>query len=119
MRGIFWSLAFVVLIGAVTTLYARAADERQLSGDFRFFSGSLGESGSPKKDDVKLQLHFTGKLASDLYGYLGPKAKIDSCEPGEQTRSRGDLVCIRDAKDTRCWTGLNVMTGHTTNGIIC
>src|SRR5258708_293419 len=67
---------------------ANASDEKAspLAGSYWEYSGALGEDDLPKKNDAKVSITFTGKLAANMFGRLGPSAKYQSCSDDEETR---------------------------------
>jgi hypothetical protein len=91
-----------------------------LRGDYLEYSGTLDDALLPTKSDSKLEVRVTGKLAADMFRHLGPAAKSQSCGNAEETRSRGDLICVSGAgKGAECFIGLDVLKGRSINGRVC
>jgi hypothetical protein len=94
---------------------------KPLRGDYQVYGGTLAELAPPTKKDRKVAFMFTGPLAKDLFGQIGPDLK-DACGagPDHRTRYRGDLSCVWTKEDGyACYFGLDVPTGKSTNGSIC
>jgi hypothetical protein len=121
----------VSLVSALAlTSVALAADPKEaagrygakpLKGDYYVYGGSLGDSVPPTAKDRKVAMMFTGPLAKELFGQIGPDQK-NACGdgPDHRTRLRGDLSCVWQKDDGyACYFGLDVPTGKSTYGSIC
>lgn len=94
---------------------------RRFSGRYSFYSGSLGEIALPTRKDAKISMEISGTVAARMYGYMGAAAKIDSCSDTEETRSRDQLVCVREkaSGSVTCHFGFDMRTGKSIGGVIC
>jgi hypothetical protein len=94
---------------------------RKFSGEYSFYSGSLGEIALPTRKDAKVSMEISGTVAARMYGYMGAAAKINSCNDTEDTRSRDQLVCIREktSGSVTCHFGFDMRTGKSIGGVIC
>jgi len=126
-------LAFIVAALVLSSL-GKAADHaaekkpktwdgrpKPLKGDYQVYGGTLSEAMPPTSKDRKVAFMFTGPLAKELFGQIGPDAKI-SCSDAEgyRERNRGDLSCTYKKEDGySCYFGLDVPTGKSTYGANC
>jgi hypothetical protein len=123
--------ARLVFIVAALTLYslAKAAEKKPgagdgrpkpLKGDYQVYGGTLSEAMPPTSKDRKVAFMFTGPLAKELFGQIGPDMKLSCSDAaGYRERRRGDLMCTHDEDGYSCYFGLDVPTGKSTNGAIC
>jgi hypothetical protein len=123
-------LAFVVF-APVLALYAQAQPTakkpetwdgrpKPLKGDYQVYGGTLSEAVPPTGKDRKVAFMFTGPLAKELFGQIGPDVKMSCSDAvGYRERRRGDLMCTYDTDGYSCYFGLNVPTGKSTSGAIC
>lgn len=105
-----------------TPLAGTYLETKPLKGEYFEFSGALGEQGPPSRSDAKVSLHITGKLATDMFRYLGRSARIPNCASDQtgETRARRDLECYSDGKSgAECYVGIDMVKGHSTGGVIC
>lgn len=114
----------VMLTSVAFNANANAIDHKtsQLVGDYLIYSGTLDDINLPKKNDAKIAIMFTGKLAADMFRYLGPKSKIDYCLDGKEAeaRSKNDLICIAGGEHgVECHIGIDILKGRSMNGLIC
>lgn len=94
---------------------------KPLQGDYQVYGGELGDAVPPTAKDRKVAFMFKGPLAKELFGQIGPDAKV-ACSSAEdyRERNRGDLSCTYTKDEGyRCYFGLNVPTGKSTYGSIC
>lgn len=112
----------ILLLAASSLASAAPPDStpKPLKGDYQVYGGSLGDMEPPTPKDRKVAFMFTGPLAKDLFGQIGPDMK-DTCgaSPTHRERQRGDLSCTRDTDGYRCYFGLNVVTGKGMDGSTC
>ncbi len=97
------------------------ANPKPIQGDYQVYGGTLAELAPPTKKDRKVAFMFSGSLAKDLFGQIGPDLK-DACGagPDHRARHRGDLSCVWTKTDGySCYFGLDVITGKSTYGSIC
>jgi hypothetical protein len=120
-----------VAFAAVVALYAQAQPSvkkpetwdgrpKPLKGDYQMYGGTLSEALPPTTKDRKVAFMFTGPLAKELFGQIGPDVKMSCSDAaGYRERRRGDLMCTHDEDGYSCYFGLNVPTGKSINGAIC
>lgn len=99
------------------------AAPRPLNGNYQVYGGSLSDMLPPTPTDRNLTFQFEGKTAKDFFDYIGPdvkKEKACTSDPDYRERRRGDLLCAY-WKDSgyRCFLGLDLRSGKSSNGSIC
>lgn len=116
-------LSVAMLTVMVIDASANAVDHKTspLAGDYMIYSGTLDDTNLPKNSDAKLAITITGKLAADMFKYLGASAKIDYCLTDKETaRAKNDLICIAGgAGGVECHIGIDILKGRSINGLIC
>jgi hypothetical protein len=120
------------LVSSVLTIACLCAVNVRANDDWRYtfhpaeveyapYSGSLDDSGPPKKGDHKVSFRLSGSAARELFNGIGPdRREACTAEPGTRVRYRGDLYCSRKGKSTyACYFGIDLRNGKSTHGIIC
>jgi len=110
------AMGAVVLIGFPLGLYAQHVGSVAFSGEYHFFSGTVGEKGPPTKKDMKVGLSLSGALALRMYQSMGSAAHIESCGDGDDDlRLRGDLLCSRNklTGKAECDVGIDLHSGKS------
>lgn len=88
-----------------------------ITGSYMFYGGDYDNGqGPPGSDDAKIAMSFRGKMAADMYRYMGPANQLKAeynCGDFER-REKGQLACKRDRKTgaTYCHINLNLKTGQ-------
>ncbi|HWW73705.1 MAG TPA: hypothetical protein VN089_27515 [Duganella sp.] len=99
------------------------AEPRPLIGNYQVYGGSLSDMLPPTPADRNLAFEFQGQTAKDLFEYIGPdvkKGKACTDNPDYRERRRGDLHCVYwKTSGYRCFLGLDLRLGKSTNGSIC
>jgi|GEM_PF-4703314 len=107
----------VVVILSVQSGSVRGADDGKFSGEYRFFSGEVGEMGQPTQKDAKVGLSFSGALAQRMYRNMGAAAHTDACsgDDKEDIRIKGNLLCSRDkvTGKAECDVGIDIHSGKS------
>jgi hypothetical protein len=93
----------------------------KFSGEYDLFSGEIGEKGLPTSKDAKVGMHVSGAMASRMYQYLGTAARANSCSDEDETRAKGDLVCVKNkvSGKAECYFGLNLRSGKSIETFDC
>jgi hypothetical protein len=117
-------LSVAALVGVVLDANANAVDHKSspLAGDYMIYSGALDDTNFPKRKDAKVSITITGKLAADMFRYLGASAKTDYCLNAKETeaRAKNDLICIAGGDSgVECHIGIDILKGRSINGLIC
>ena len=87
-----------------------------ITGDYMFYGGEYyNGQGPPGPKDAKISMSFHGKMAADMYRYMGPEnqLKADSNCGEFVRREKGELSCQRSSKTGKayCQINLNLKTG--------
>lgn len=122
-------LLVILAIGLNLYSMAHAAEKKPptwdgrpkpLKGDYQVYGGTLSEVMPPTSKDRKVAFMFTGPLAKELFGQIGPDVKMSCSDAaGYRERRRGDLMCTHDEDGYSCYFGLDVPRGKSTYGAIC
>ena len=88
-----------------------------ITGDYMFYGGDYYRSqGTPDDEDAKISMSMNGKMAADMYRFMGKAAQLPAyynCSNFER-REKGDLACKRNKKtgQTFCHVHINLKTGQ-------
>ncbi|MBI3676263.1 MAG: hypothetical protein HY243_06565 [Proteobacteria bacterium] len=93
----------------------------KLTGEYFVYGGTLDDRRLPTIGEAKASISITGSVAVDMFRRMGKSASTASCEEGDETRARKNLVCIREKATgaTACYLGLDLKTGRLISGTIC
>ncbi|MBC7684317.1 MAG: hypothetical protein H7176_03695 [Bdellovibrionales bacterium] len=88
---------------------------------YTIYSGELGNSQAPTKNDRKLAIEISGQAAKEIFDSIYPDAKVTcSSEKGERLRSKRDLWCAyMPSQGYRCFLGFNLRSGESISGGSC
>jgi hypothetical protein len=109
--------AGVVLAGAKQWIETGSGTVNgDIAGDYMLYGGEYyNGQGPPSVKDAKISISLGGKMAADMYRYMGPSAQLKAdynCGDFER-REKGQLSCKRDSKTgaAYCHINFNLKTG--------
>lgn len=90
-------------------------------GQYRIYSGELGEQLEPSSKDRKISFIVTGPIAKEMFASMGPDEKdVCAAEPGDRSRSKRNLWCTyRKTDGYTCYFGFDLRSGNSIPGGIC
>lgn len=92
-----------------------------LKGKYEIYGGELGDMQAPAQGNRKIAFKIEAAAARRMFDAMGPDIK-DACgsEPGERTRIKDQLICIRSRQGAySCYFGFDLTTGKNIGGQIC
>jgi hypothetical protein len=99
-----------------------AAQDRPLTGSYRFSGQTLVDPPANEPQDTHLQLTLAGAAARDLYNAMKVPAKPDLCLGGGALRkSAGAMQCVRTSggKAFECSFAIDIAKQRVTGGSVC
>ena len=128
--GLLLCLSAVVLIASVLLVGAKQWMETgsgtvngQITGSYMFYGGEYDGQGPPGPGDAKISMSLRGKMAEDMYRYMGKAAQLKpDSDCGEfERREKGQLSCKRNKKTgaTYCHVHFNLVTGKADLMLSC
>jgi len=120
-----WTLFAIVMVLTFGSWPGFAAPDDKahgkFSGEYTFYSLSLGDTGPPTKKDTKVNIWMSGSFAAQLYRRLGNESRGESCSEAIEVREKGNLVCsrVRATGEVNCGLGFDLRTGKSVLGMIC
>lgn len=117
-------VASVLLVGAKQWIeHGSGIVSGDLTGDYMFYSGDPRHQGPPGSKDAKIWMSLRGKMAADMYGYMGKAAQLkpDSDCGDFERREKGQLSCMRNKKTgaTYCQVHFDLITGKADLMLSC
>lgn len=90
-------------------------------GQYRIYSGELGEQLAPSSKDRKISFIVTGPVAKEMFASMGPDEKdVCAAEPGDRSRSKKNVWCTYSKADGyTCYFGFDLRSGASIPGGIC
>ena len=110
-------LASLVLAGG-----AVAVEYRKLAGSYSFSGANFYDPPAGEAQDTHIFLEIDGQAAKDLFAKMKVKPLLAECgDPGTQTKRIKDMQCTRsaNAKEYRCWFGIDIANQKIVNGVVC
>jgi hypothetical protein len=96
---------------------------KNITGVYRVYGGSLGDSIAPSAKDAKIMMSVEGTMAKEMFDAIGPDVR-DVCTEGSGTRVRQkanqNVHCIRSSSgEYSCNFGFDLRNGKSIPGIVC
>lgn len=97
------------------------APYQALKGEYRVYSGELGNQQAPTRADRRVSFIIEGKAAKDIFDAIAGDDKLTcSGTKGARSRTKGTMWCTYEpGEGYTCYFGFDLKTGKSIAGGIC
>jgi hypothetical protein len=91
--------------------------QKQFSGKYQLYGGSLDQAHAPSAGDIKLAINLTDNSAKEMFDGIGPDIESQCDLRGFRLRQRDMLLCRYRPNDGYwCSFGFDLSTGLSIGG---
>lgn len=101
---------------------AMAWQYKQLSGSYRIGGQTVYDPPENEAKNTHFYVELTGAAAKDLFDQMKAPTVANVCaDKGTKTKTVGEMRCTQsaNAKQYRCWFGIDIKNQRITNGAVC